>query len=80
VTDETHCICPQDERLETGWGLRRAQWSPFDDPIYLMVHFGCDRPMKQLGAVQHHSLPGPVKNNPAIRRYWHRPSAVDVSA
>lgn len=39
------CVCPQEDRLATGWGFRRAQWSSADEPLFIRVHNGCDRPL-----------------------------------
>ena len=44
------CTCPQSERLATGWGFRKAQWSPADKPVMIRVHYGCDRPLYGMGA------------------------------
>lgn len=39
------CDCPQEERLETGWGFRKALSSPVGAPVWVRVHYGCDRPL-----------------------------------
>lgn len=31
--------------METGWGFRRANWSPAGAPVWIRIHFGCDRPL-----------------------------------
>jgi hypothetical protein len=39
------CKCSQEERTATGWGFRLANWSTVANPILILVHFGCDRPL-----------------------------------
>lgn len=40
-----YCVCPQSDRVETGWGFRLAQWSIVEYPVLIRVHYGCDRPL-----------------------------------
>lgn len=55
------CNCSQEERMATGWGARLANWSPFNAPEWIRVHYGCDRPLYGHNELMHQRLSPHVK-------------------
>lgn len=56
---DKQCTCSQDERVATGWGFRRAQWATYMAPLWIRIHYGCDRPLYGHNHPMITKLPGP---------------------